>query len=239
MLPELLNPRFDSSKFEKIVYTKILTSTLPFTGAQSRAALNSIFMVCLINEPTSLSARFSPSDDLASDYDIYSINSDCSSDSEEKGKSLDPRLSAHRRVVQRELQSPYCSWREKSLQNSCLLQILLQTTEIHLLRLKLLLNIASCSSYLPSRSLAQFYVHINLMIFLNFWLVIGIIVTRGVSFAYLSVCLLPNWSAFMVLTQSLAFLCIRTSVQGWSADFLNGLRSHRWRLPVISCHAVL
>jgi hypothetical protein len=91
------------------VDSKVLKYTIPFTGALSRAAINSIFMACFTNETTSLSVCFSPSDDLASESDIYSINSNDSSDSEEKGKILDPRLSAHRRVVQRELQSPHCS----------------------------------------------------------------------------------------------------------------------------------
>jgi hypothetical protein len=94
ILPVLLNPQFDSSKFEKLLNSKILLSTLPFTGAQSCAAIDFIFKACFTIEPTSPSVRFSPPDDLASD-------SDESADSEEKGKLLDPRLSAHRRVVQK------------------------------------------------------------------------------------------------------------------------------------------
>jgi hypothetical protein len=59
-------------------------STLPLTGAQSRAAITCIFTACFTDESTSLSVRFSPSDDQASDSDIYSITSDCSSDSVKK-----------------------------------------------------------------------------------------------------------------------------------------------------------
>jgi hypothetical protein len=63
ILPVLVHPHFDSSKFEELLNSKILLSTLPFTGAQFRAAITI--------EPTSPSVRFSPSVDLASDSDIY------------------------------------------------------------------------------------------------------------------------------------------------------------------------
>jgi hypothetical protein len=109
ILPVLLHPHFDSTKFEELLQSKILLSTLPFTSAQSRAAINFIFQACFTMEPTSPSVRFSPSVDYASDSDIYSIQSEDSMDSGEKGRVLDPRLSVHRRAVRKELQSPHCS----------------------------------------------------------------------------------------------------------------------------------
>jgi hypothetical protein len=104
-----LHPHFDSTKFEEFLQSKILLSTLPLTGSQSRAAIDFIFKAYFTIEPTSQSIRFSPSVDFASDSDIYSINSDDSIVSGEKGKVLDSHLSVHRRAVKKELQSPHCS----------------------------------------------------------------------------------------------------------------------------------
>jgi hypothetical protein len=42
ILPELLNPRFDSSKFEKLLDTKLLMSTLPFTAWKYQQMSNAV-----------------------------------------------------------------------------------------------------------------------------------------------------------------------------------------------------